>query len=116
MFNNNSSLFSLMFTVIGTETYLREIKKWPKQDQEFAEKLPKELSNSPFTGKPLSYPFLREKRIGGRRIYFLIYEDLKLILLVATSEKKDQQETIDHIKNQLDEFRSIANFLAKTVS
>lgn len=105
-----------MFVVIGTETYLKELNKWPKSDQEAAAKLPLQLKENPFVGKPLSYPFLREKRIGGRRIYYLIYEDLGLVLLVATSEKKDQQETINHIKYQLYDYKKIAIEISKQVS
>lgn len=105
-----------MFAVIGTETYLYEIKKWPKADQEAAAKIPQHLAENPYVGKHLSYPFLREKKIGGRRVYYLIYDDLKLVLLVATSEKKDQQATIAHIKMGLDEFREIAEKIAKQTS
>jgi hypothetical protein len=105
-----------MFKVIGTHTYLREIQKWPKQDYVEAEKIPEKLAENPYTGKQLSYPFLREKKIGGRRIYYLIYEDLKLILLVAASGKKDQQTTINHIKENLKEFKSIAEDISKQVS
>ncbi len=105
-----------MFTVIGTDTYLNEVSKWSKVDREAAEKIPKKLSLSPFLGDPLGYPFLREKRIREKRIYYLIYQDLKLVLLVATSDKKDQQDTIDHIKDSLDEFRKIAEKIIKQVS
>lgn len=105
-----------MYKVIGTETYLKEIGKWTKNDREAAEKLPKQLSNNPYVGDPLSYKFLREKRVKEKRVYFLVYDDLKLVLLVATSGKKDQQETIDHIKNQLVEFKIIAEKIAKQVS
>lgn len=105
-----------MFTVIGTDTYLDELKKWPKADQEAAIKIPSHLKENPYVGKPLGYPHLREKRIGGRRVYYLIYDDLKLVLLVATSDKKDQQETIGHIKGNLDEFRKIAEKISTQVS
>jgi|SRR3989338_3158608 len=105
-----------MFTVIGTETYLNEIRKWPKADREVAEKIPLQLLENPFHGKPLSYPFLREKRARERRVYYLIYEDLQLVLLVAVSEKKDQQRTIEHIKGHLDEFRAVAQSIARKVS
>jgi len=105
-----------MFTVIGTETYLQELKKWPKPDQEAAAKIPSHLAENPYVGKPLNYPFLREKKIEGRRVYYLIYDDLKLVLLVATSEKKDQQNTINHIKIHLDEFREIAERISRPVS
>ncbi|MDP7180279.1 MAG: hypothetical protein QF824_03345 [Candidatus Woesearchaeota archaeon] len=102
-----------MFKVIGTDTYLEEIGNWPKSDRVIVEKFPKQLAISPHSGSPLGYPFLREKRIREKRVYYLIYDDLKLILLVATSSKKNQQDTIDHIKEQLDEFRSVAEDIAK---
>ena len=97
-----------MFKVIGTDTYIHEINKWAKQYKEDAGKIPKQLSENPFVGKPLSFPFLREKRLREKRIYYLVYEDLKLVLLIAVSGKKDQQATIDHIKENLNEFRSVA--------
>jgi len=60
--------------------------------------------------------FLREKRIREKRIYYLVYEDLKLVLLVATSGKKDQQATIGHIKDNLDQFKIIAEQIARQLS
>jgi len=104
------------FNVIGTDTYLKEINKWPKNYKEAVDKLPQKLADNPFTGKPLNYPFLRESRVKEKRVYYLIYEDLKLVLLVAVSDKKNQQETIDHIKEELDEYRKIAKDIAKQVS
>ena len=104
-----------MFKVIGTDTYLKEIEDWPKDYKKFADKLPDKLAINPFVGDQLSYPFLREKRIKEKRIYFLIYEDLKLVLLIAVSGKKNQQETIDHIKEHLHKFREIAEEISKQV-
>jgi hypothetical protein len=105
-----------MFTVIGTDTYLQEIANWSKIDKEAAKKLPKKLAKNPFIGDTLSHSFLREKRVKEKRVYYLIYKDLKLVLLVATSGKKDQQKTIDHIKENLDEFKRVAEKVAKQVS
>ena len=102
-----------MFKVIGTETYIKEIENWPNDYKEIANKIPNKLSINPFVGSQLSYPFLREKKIREKRIYFLVYEDLKLVLLVAVSGKKDQQETINEIKNNLDEFKKIAEMIPK---
>lgn len=116
MFINISSIFMAMFIVIGTKTYLEELEQWPRPDQEAATKIPFHLAENPYIGKPLGYPFLREKKIVGRRVYYLIYEDLKLVLLIATSGKKDQQATINHIKRKLDEFRVIAEEIAKQAS
>lgn len=105
-----------MFIVIGTETYLKEISKLPKDYKEIAEKIPKKLAENPKLGTPLNYPFLREKRIKEKRVYYLIYEDLELILLVAVSGKKNQQVTINHIKKHLEKFRKIAEDIFKRVS
>jgi len=105
-----------MFTVIGTNTHLKEIGKWPRDYKEATDKIPLKLKENPFLGDQIRYPFLREKRIKEKRIYYLVYEDLKLVLLVATSGKKDQQATIDHIKGYLDEFRKEAERIANQVS
>ena len=105
-----------MFKVIGTDTYIAELNKWPRLDKEVAEKIPKQLAENPMVGKPLSYPFLREKRVNEKRVYYLIYRDLELVLLVATSDKKDQQTTIDRIKENLKEFRKVAEDIVKQVS
>lgn len=105
-----------MFNVIGTETYLQEIAKWPKDYQDIAEKIPLQLRENPFAGNPLGYPFLREKRVREKRVYYLVYEDLHLVLLIATSRKKDQQATINHLKRDLDLFRAYAEKVFKQVS
>ena len=105
-----------MFNVIGTETYSQEIQDWPTDYRLAAEKIPAKLAVNPYSGDPLNYPFLREKRIRERRVYYLIYDDLKLVLLVATSGKKDQQATISHIKGKLDEFREIAETISRQAS
>ena len=97
-----------MYTVIGTNTYLKEIHKWPKDYKDIADKIPRKLKENPLLGDSLSYPFLRERRVREKRVYYLIYDDLKLVLLVAVSGKKDQQTTIDHISSHLDEFRKAA--------
>ena len=108
-----SGLSVSMYRVIGTETYLKEISKWTKGDREAADKIPKRLSENPFAGDPLGYRFLREKRIREKRVYYLIYEDLNLVLLVAASAKKKQQTTINHIKTHLNEFRVLAEKISK---
>ena len=104
----------MSFKVIGTETYLNQIEKLPNDYKQIAEKFPEKLKENPSKGKLLA-PFLREKRIKERRIYYIVYDDLKLVLLVAMSDKKAQQETIDRIKNTLDEYRKIAKEITKQV-
>ena len=105
-----------MFRVIATETYISEIEKLPKHYQEIAEKIPKKLAENPLLGSPLGYPFLREKRIREKRIYYLVYPDIQLVLLVATSGKKDQQATIEHIKDHLDAYKEVAKNISMQFS
>ncbi len=57
------------------------------------------LKNNLYLGKPLGVPFLREKRIKNKRIYFLVYEEHNIILVVGVSDKKTQQSTIEKIKS-----------------
>lgn len=54
-------------------------------------------------GDQLSYPFLREKKISGKRVYYLVYKEIAIILLIEASNKKTQQKTIDEIKLYLSE-------------
>lgn len=105
-----------MYNVIGTDTYLREIKKWPKTQRVITDKIPARLKSNPNIGKPLAYPFIREIRVREKRVYYLVYDELHLVLLVAVSGKKDQQDTINHIKENLAEFRLIAKDISKQVS
>ncbi len=98
-----------MYAVIGTETYKRQIVSWGRA----AERIPARLALNPFASKPLNVRFLREKRVGEKRLYYLVYEDLKLVLLIAASGKKDQQHSIDYFKEHLSDFREIAKCLVR---
>ena len=64
-----------------------------------------QLKENPYVGDQLRYKFLREKRIREKRMYYLVYDDLLAVLVVAMSDKKTQQETIDHIVLYLGEYR-----------
>ena len=105
-----------MYNVIGTETYVKELDKWTKTDREAAFKIHVKLTENPFVGDPLGFEFFREKRVQEKRIYFLVYKELNLVLMVATSGKKNQQATIDYVKLNLDQFRIIAEKIAKQAS
>lgn len=59
----------------------------------------------------MNYQFLREKKLKDKRIYFLIYKEICIVLLVSASDKKTQQETINEIKLYLDEYKEFAHQL-----
>ena len=87
-----------MFKVFRTLTFDKELSKLSKSEQGIIKKFEEKLVENPFVGKPLSYKFLREKKFNGKRAYFLIYEDYVIVLMMAISDKKTQQETINEIK------------------
>ncbi len=48
-------------------------------------------------GRPLRRDFLREKRLNGKRTYYLIYAEFSSLLILGISNKKLQQTTIDAV-------------------
>ena len=90
-----------MYKVYRTETFDKKVRRLSKEEQKRIENIEKQLRENPFVGKSLSYRFFREKKIGGKRIYYLVYEDLKIVLLVGVSDKKTQQATIDEIRKNI---------------
>lgn len=97
--------------------FLRKEQKKLLNKKELGEvdEIIKQLKSNPKIGKPLTYPFLREKRIKDKRIYFLLYEEIAIVLLVSSSDKKTQQDTIDEIKTHLNEFKKYAHILNEKI-
>jgi mRNA-degrading endonuclease RelE of RelBE toxin-antitoxin system len=92
----------MTFKVYRTSTFDKEFAVLPKKEQDKIENFEKkQLTENPFVGDSLGYDFFREKRLNGRRVYYLIYEDIVIVLLVAISDKKTQQATINEIKMHL---------------
>ena len=95
-----------MYAVYRTAKFDKELsKKLSKEEQREVEALEKsQLTDNPYTGDPLGYRFFREKKLGGKRVYFLVYDDLKAVLMVAISDKRTQQDTINEVKNKLKDY------------
>ena len=96
-----------MARVLSTKEFDTWERLLPKEHQEQIKGFIKELKLNHNTGKPLGYPFFREKKMGKYRVYFLVYEDLDTVLLVTISDKKAQQDVIDEIKGQLDYYKEL---------
>ncbi len=62
----------------------------------------------------IRYKFFREKRIKEKRIYYLVYDDLMLVLIVAISDKKTQEETINKIVEYFKEYREHSEKLSNS--
>ncbi len=95
-----------MFKILRTDEFERAVDKFlVAAERARLDKIEQELAENAYMGKPLGYSFFREKRIDGKRVYFLIYDEFKVILMVSASDKKKQQQTIDRIKRSLLELR-----------
>jgi len=95
-----------MIRVVGVPGFDKRLKKSLNTvEQRELKTVIEQLKRNPVLGTPLTYPFFREIRIGGKRVYFLTYLDIRTVLLVSISNKKGQQKTIDKIKSLLPAYR-----------
>lgn len=83
-------------------------------DQRRFYKLIKQIESNPYVGDSLQIKNIREKRFDGKRIYYVIFDDLRAVLIVAMSDKKTQQKTIDFIRNNLNEYRLLMKKILKS--
>ena len=95
------------YRVFTTEEFDRDFNSLDTSEQIRVNKIFKQLKDQgEFVGKPLSgLSFFREKKLNGKRLYFLVYRDLMVILALAISGKKTQQATINRILLDLAEYQ-----------
>ena len=89
--------------------YQRIISKLSIKEKERIQNIVQQLKENPYVGDQLQIRILREKRLDEKRIYYVIFEDLKAVLIVAISNKKTQQKTIDLMGSRLNEYRDYLN-------
>jgi len=87
-----------MYTIYTTDEFEKRYKKLDSQLQKEITKEIDQLEENPYSGKPLGYPFFREKKVKNYRIYYLVYDEHVVVFLISISTKNDQQETINKIK------------------
>ena len=100
-----------MYKVFFVLNFKKKVKKLlnKKELEELENFIENELKvKGDLVGDQLTYPFLREKKITGKRIYYLVYQDIAIILVIEVSNKKTQQKTIDEIKKYLPEYKKLA--------
>jgi len=95
----------MTYAVYTTESFEKEIEKLSEFERKEIKKIYFQLKENPYVGDSIKYRFFREKRLKEKRIYYLIYEDLSAVLIVAFGGKKAQQETIDEIIKLLPGFK-----------
>lgn len=97
----------VLYQIKATETFAMQYKQFfDKEELMKFNKFKERLKTNPYLGDQLRVPYVREfKTDNGRRAYFLIYDDIKIILFVAFSNKKKQKTTINRIFEKLEEFK-----------
>jgi len=102
----------MSYAVYTLEQFDKKIEDLPVSDLEIIEKIFRQLKENPYVGDQIRYKFFREKRIREKRIYYLIYEELSAVLVVAFGGKKVQQNIIDEIIAYFPEYKKyIENLL-----
>lgn len=96
---------SKIYEVYVADSFWEDYRKLSKEEQRRVEKIKEQISVNPYGGKPLGYKFFREKRFDGKRLYYLVYDDYVIVVVVAISDKKTQQSTINAIKNAFEIYR-----------
>ena len=91
-----------MYDIYATDTFKELYDSIEKHEKIWIDKIKEKLKEFP-TGKPLGYPWFKEKKYHDKRLYFLIDEERKKVLLVSFSSKKEQQEIIDFVKADMHE-------------
>lgn len=102
-----------MYKVYQTLEFKKLYGKLPAAEQRMVDNIIHRLAENPNQGKPLGFHNIREKKIGGRRVYYIVYESYLVVLMVAISDKKTQQETIDLINELLPEYLNMIKEMAK---
>jgi len=95
----------MIYTVYVSEEFKKEMRNLSDEEQNRIKNIFQQLKETPYVGDQLQIKILREKRLEEKRIYYLVFDDLKSVLIVAMSDKKSQQKTIDYILSYIDDYR-----------
>ncbi len=99
-------IFLLMhYEIYHSELFDKELERYPKEFKEWLDTIEKQLAENPYVGDHLNVRWFREKKHGKFRVYYLIYDEIKAVYMIAISAKKDQQRIINTIWLLLDNYR-----------
>ena len=103
-----------MFRVFTTTQFDEDLEDLDNSEQIRVRKIRDQLrERGKDVGKPLSgIDIFREKKFDGKRLFFLVYEKYSVVLLLAISDKKTQQATINRVLN---EFVNYEQYVIETI-
>jgi len=97
----------MLYKIYTTKEFDDDFDSLDESERIRVKKILNQLKETGDAGKQLRYPYFREKKFEGKRLYFLVYEDYMVILALAISDKKAQQKTIDKIISELKNYKEI---------
>jgi len=101
------------YKVFHSARFDKELSKFNLNFQEKVDRIENQLVQNPYAGKLLGVKWFRERKIEEHRVYYLVYDNLESVFMVAISRKKDQQKVINTIKLLFDYFRDEIKRLTK---
>ena len=78
----------LNYAVYETEPFTELLESLDNAEKQWIEKTKIKLAENP-TGKPLRFSWFREKKYLNKRLFYLVEEETKRILLVSFGDKKE---------------------------
>jgi|SRR3989344_5248827 len=101
----------MVYAIYKTEAFAKIFESLEVAERDWITKIVGQLKENPHAGKPLGFPWFREKKFGGKRLYYLIYNELGKILIVAFGNKKEQKLIIQSVLRNLDAYNELAEKL-----
>jgi mRNA-degrading endonuclease RelE of RelBE toxin-antitoxin system len=95
------------YRLFTTEEFDDDFNSLDESEKIRVRKILNQLKENGDAGKPLRYPYFREKKFEDKRLYFLVYKEQLIILALAIGNKKTQQETINNIVSELKNYKEI---------
>ena len=93
--------------VLETNTFSRLFETLEKKEKEWIKKVIRQLKENSDVGKPLKFDWFREKKLGGKRLHYLVYGKSNTVLLVAFGGKKDQKKIISQVLQNRGRYKRI---------
>ena len=94
--------FVLVYTILSTQKFTKKFEKFDNSIKSRFYKHQIRLKDSPLDyGRPLGVDWIREIKIQKFRFYYVVFKEKVMMLWTDISEKKNQQEIIEFIKDNI---------------
>ncbi len=98
-----------MNTITESDLFSELYAKLDATEKEWIGKMVDQLKANIGVGKPLVFDWLREKKFGNKRLFFLVNERLNKVMLFSFNAKNEQQDIIDHIIKNKERYLRMLN-------